>query len=315
MTDPSANWSPGLSTSARPWSTSYIQMRLICVARQLDVVGGQAAATAPARVGHDQRERDVLVGVAGGAHAQHLRAGGVDVPVHEAVGIEPALRIQPQLVERRLFAGVDGQQHAVGDAFRHRRVDLAPRRVRAARAQVAAGAVGGHDLRVPGVVGGARRGRRRPAGGRAAPHAGDDEGAAAPPPPAAPALRRRARPPLPPPRRCAASVPAPAAAAGGARAAAADRRGAAGSSETAASAACRPPRPGLRLPPDPRRRAPPAPPPIAGGAGRCRRLSFGCSHPRTCMRRGRRRVPPLGGLLASVVDVIRTGCEADACWS
>ncbi len=163
------------------------------VLARIDVVRRQAALAAPARVGGDQRVGHVLVGVAGGAGAQGLRPGGVDVPVHQAVAVEPLLAVLPELVERRLVVGVDGQQHAVGDPFRHGRVDLRARRVRPAHAQEPDGAVAGQQIGLPLRVGGSRirdvRARRR----YAVPGAGDHDGGRGPGGAARAAARARGR--------------------------------------------------------------------------------------------------------------------------
>ena len=91
-----------------------------------EIAGGEAPLTAPALVGHEQREGHVLVAVGGRAGAEDRISVGADVPVHQPVVVQEQLLVLPEIVEGVLVVGVDGQQHPVPDPLRVARVDLGP---------------------------------------------------------------------------------------------------------------------------------------------------------------------------------------------
>src|SRR6185437_5984875 len=88
----------------------------------------ERAARSPLLVGHHQRPGHVLVGVGRGAAfglpVHHRRvAARVDHPVHEAVAVRVELLVLPEVVEQRVIAHVDGDDHPVADPLGDGRIE------------------------------------------------------------------------------------------------------------------------------------------------------------------------------------------------
>src|SRR5690606_27665959 len=81
------------------------------------------------------------------------RAVGGDVPMHEAVLVEPLLRVLPEAVEQPLVAHHHRDHHAVRDALADGGVGVTVGRVGPTQAPKAARALARDDLFFPTLVG------------------------------------------------------------------------------------------------------------------------------------------------------------------
>jgi len=121
----------------------------------VEVARGERAFSAPLLVSHHQGEGHVFVPVGRRAGAQAARAVGFDPPIHEtAVAIEPLLLVLPELVEEVLVVHVDGNEHAVANAFGNRGIEGLTHVVivGSSNAQMAIGTIRGDGVVVPAVV-------------------------------------------------------------------------------------------------------------------------------------------------------------------